>query len=616
MAYGYTGKILRVNLSTGSVSIEEHDDQFYRTYFGGRGIISYYLLKELPVGVDPLSPMNKLIFAAGPVTGAPVPGCGRNSVGGKNPLTGSYGETEVGGYFGAELKHAGFDAIVVDGKSPKPVYLWVHDGQAEIRDAGHLWGESTGETQEAIRQELGDKLVRTALIGPGGEKMVRYACVINDLNHAGGRAGMGAVMGSKNLKAVAARGRGGMQLADPEKVRGFARWMGEHWKELHWDIHENGTDSGLIGLHTAGGLPTRNFREGVFEGAEKITGQTMTKTLLVDTGGCYACVIRCKRIVKAEQPYKVDPLYGGPEYETCASLGSLCGVDDLVAICKGNEICNANSLDTIGTGTTIAFAMECFENGLLTKEQTGGIDLRFGNADAMVKMVELIAKREGLGNLLAEGTLRAAKELGPQALRYAMQTKGQEFPMHEPRFKQGMGMGYTVCPTGACHVQSFHDAQYEKEGTGLSQLSELGLFEAMPTTELSPRKVRSFVYGQHWWSFLNSAVICIIPLFTFNQWAEIVSATTGWELLKMGERGTTLARAFNVREGFTAADDTLPERMFEPLPSGPLKGVAVDRQQLADAIQTYYGMMGWNSAGVPTAAKLAELNVGWVADLL
>jgi aldehyde:ferredoxin oxidoreductase len=619
MAHGYTGKILRVNLSTGESTIDEHDEVWYRTYFGGRGIILYYLLKELQPRTDPLSPQNKLIFAPGILTGVPVAGCGRNSVGGKSPLTGAYGEAEVGGFFGAELKHAGFDAVVVDGQAESPVYIWVHDGQVEIRDAKQLWGKNVLESHVGICEEWGDNGIRTAQIGPAGERLVRFACVINDSRHAAGRAGLGAVMGSKKLKAVAVRGHGKLDLADPQKVRQEARWMVDHWKELAGALRDHGTAINVMGLNAAGALPTRNFREGVFEGAERISGEAMTESILKDRGSCYACPIQCKRVVQAKVPYDVNPLYGGPEYETIAALGSLCGVDDLVAIAKGHELCDAYSLDTISTGTTIAFAMECFENGLLSKSDTGGIELRFGNAEAMVEMVNMIAKRQMIGNLLAEGLGRASQDLGADAAQYAMQVKGQPFPLHEPRFKQGMGMMYAVSPTGACHVAAFHDSDFEGEGWGLDSLRAVGILQPLPTTELSPRKVRSMVYSQHWYSFANSAVYCVNVPYNLNQLAEIAAGVTGWntnvwELLKIGERGTTLARVFNVREGFTSEHDWLPGRMFQPLPAGPLKGVAIAPEQLGEAVKYYYGMMGWNDAGIPGLAKLAELDVDWAAS--
>ncbi|HHX42729.1 MAG TPA: aldehyde ferredoxin oxidoreductase, partial [Chloroflexi bacterium] len=378
MAKGYAGKILRVNLTSGKIWTEKPSDAFYRRYVGGNGFIGYYLLKEVPKGADPLGPDNALVFAGGAITGIPVAGAGRSAVGCKSPLTGGYGEADVGGFFGAEMKQAGFDAVVVQGKADKPVYLWIHNGEAELRSAEHLWGKTTLETQEAITEELGERRARMAMIGPGGEKLVRYACVINDVKHAAGRTGVGAVMGSKNLKAVVARGKPGVPVADQEKVRELSRWMAANWKDLAWSSHDQGTNAGLSGLNEMGALPTRNFQDGQFEGASKIDGVALRDTITIDRGGCYACPINCKRVVKVDDDeYKVNPEYGGPEYETVGAFGSNCGVDDLRAISVANEICNAYSLDTISTGMMVSFAMECYEEGLLSKERADGLELNF-----------------------------------------------------------------------------------------------------------------------------------------------------------------------------------------------------------------------------------------------
>ncbi|MCD6539051.1 aldehyde ferredoxin oxidoreductase, partial [Candidatus Bathyarchaeota archaeon] len=414
--FGYAGRILRVNLTDDKIRIESPDEKFYRRYMGGWGFIAYYLLRELESGVEPLSPVNKLIVALGPITGVPIAGSGRNAVGGKSPLTGGFGASEGGGFFGAELKKAGFDCIIIEGRAEKPVYLWIHDGEAEIRDANHIWGMYIADSQRIIREELKDNLIRTMQIGPGGENLVRYACVINDLKHAAGRTGMGAVMGSKRLKAIAVRGHGEVKVADPDKVRKLAEVMVD-WASakprgaggVDWGL---GTGAWMTAHVLSGNLPTRNFRDGLFPNPEAISAQTIRDTILIRMDSCYACPIRCKKVVKVDEPWKVDPEYGGPEYETLAALGSNCGIDNLKAICKANELCQKYTIDTIGAGATIAFAMECYENGILTKEDTGGLDLSFGNAEAMVKLVEMIGRREGIGDLLAEGTRRAAERIG------------------------------------------------------------------------------------------------------------------------------------------------------------------------------------------------------------
>lgn len=618
MSYGFWGRILRVDLSAGTIVAETPPEQFYRAYYGGRGVIAYYLLKEVGPDADPLGPENRFIVAPGVMTGAPFAGAGRNSYGAVSPITGGYGEGEAGGFFGAELKRAGVDAIIFQGISPKPVYLYVRDGDAELRDAAHLWGKTTGEVEDLLREELGDDRIRVAQCGPAGEKLVKMSAVANDLTHYAGRAGLGAVMGSKRLRAVVARGTKRLPVADPDGLRGLARWMVEHWPERHQGMHDHGTAGVLMGLHVSGGLPTRNFQQGHFEGAEKISGPTMTSTILADRESCFACPIRCKRVVKTGSPHNVNPRYGGPEYETLGSLGSSCGVDDLEAIAKGNELCNAYALDTIGTGVTIAFAMECYERGILTKEDTDGLDLRFGNAQAMLEMIEKIARRRGFGDVLAEGSYRAAKKIGREAERYAIHVKGQEVPMHEPRLKHALGVGYGLSPTGADHCHNIHDTQYEKR---VGQAAGWGVLEPLPKDYLGPEKVRLLRYNTLLKGAFNCMVVCQFVGWQLHQLTDLVQAVTGWnhshyELMKVGERALNMTRIFNLRRGFTAADDKLTERFFEPFKDGPLAGVAVDREEWEKAKITYYRMMGWTDEGVPTQEKLYEVGIGWAVDYL
>jgi aldehyde:ferredoxin oxidoreductase len=623
MANGYNGRILRVNLSSGKLTTEEYPDSFYRQYFGGEGLIAYFLVKELPAGVEPLGPENKLIFAAGPITGVPAGGCGRHSVGAKSPLTGGFGEADSGGYWGAELKMAGFDAVIIEGKAEKPVYISIKDGEASLKDAGHLWGMQALECQIAIREELADPNIKVAQIGPAGENLVRFASVMNDLDAAAGRTGMGAVMGSKNLKAIACRGTRHVPLADPEAAREIARWIKDNAPVNIKRMRDLGTAQIVDGLNGLGGLPTQNFRLGSFEGAEKINGETMADTILVKRRACHACPVQCKREVKVDEPYKVDPRYGGPEYETIGALGSDCGIDDLKAIARGNELCNAYGLDTISCGATIAFAMECFENGLLTTEDTGGLDLRFGNTAAMLEMIEQIARREGLGAMLAEGVARAAKKIGRGAEKYAMHIKGQELPMHEPRLKQGMGIGYSISPTGADHCHNIHDTVYVSMTGLMTDIQALGILEPLPADDLSGDKVRLLAYYANWMHFLNSAVACYFVMSLgrvgFERTSRLVNAATGWntsvfEILKVGERAANLARVFNMREGFTSKDDDMPERFFTPHGSGPLP-VALDREAFEKAKQMYYDMMDWPE-GSPSPGKLAELGVAWAIEEL
>jgi len=616
MPYGYNGRILRIDLSSGHVEIEQPEENFYRSYFGGMGFVTYYLLKELEPRIDPLSPQNILIFAPGVVTGAPVGGCGRNSVGGKSPLTGAVGEAEAGGYWGSELKFAGWDGIIIKGKAEKPIYIWICDDKVEIRDARHLWGKKTIDCQNIIREELGDPGIRVAQIGIAGENLVRFACVLNDIDAAAGRTGMGAVMGSKNLKAIAVRGHSRPALAHPDTVKALAKWLRDNVSTSARALHELGTARVVLSLNRGGGLPTRNFQQGSFEGATKISGEAMRDTILIGRRSCYACPVKCKREVKVGDPYEVNPQYGGPEYETIAALGSNCGIDDLPAIAKGNELCNAYGLDTISTGAVIAFAMECFEKGILTAKDTDGLDLSFGNASAMLEMVEKIAKREGFGDLLAEGVAKAAPRIGREAEEFALHIKGQEIPMHEPRYKQGMGLGFMVSATGADHCHNVHDSYFSYKGPFLESCKALGILEPLPISDLSSAKVRIVTYYTQWMHFLNCLLLCSFVPLSFSQVNELVQGVTGWntslwELMKVGERAMTMARAFNIREGFKPDDDFMPRRFFTPFPSGPLQGVSIEEDKLEQAKRLYYSMMGWEG-GNPAKWKLGELGIDWI----
>jgi aldehyde:ferredoxin oxidoreductase len=628
MPYGFNGKIARVNLTTENIVVEEIDDYIYRMYLGGRGLGAYFLLKELKPRIDPFSPENKLIFATGILTGVPLPGLSKYSVISKSPLTNGFGEAEAGGFFGPELKFAGFDALIIEGKSEKPVYLWINDEKIEIRDANHLWGKTIKEVQEEIRKELNDKLIRIASIGLAGENLVRYACIINELKYVNGRSGLGAVMGSKKLKAIAVRGHGKIKFSNEEKIHEMIKWVSKNWKNFPNVVARSiyGTAIIVNALNKVGILPTKNFQGGYFDKAEKISGEEMKETILIKTEGCYACPIRCKRIVKGKPPYETDPDYGGPEYETIAAFGSLCCIDDINAIALANQMCNAYGLDTISTGCVIAFAMECYENGILTKNDTNELDLKFGNKEAMLKLIEMIAKREGIGDLLAEGVMRASKKIGKGSEKFALHVKGKEVPLHDPRGKTGVGLAYALSPSGADHMQHSHDPTFEKES---EDFKPLGILKPINSLSLGPEKVRLFIYTHLWWSLFDCLGICKFPFIPhpngfikINQLIEIINAVTGWEtslweLMKVGERAINIARCFNIREGFTNNDDDLPERFFEEIKFGPSKGFKINKEEFYKAIKIYYEMMGWDkNTGIPTKAKLDELNIEWVINEL
>lgn len=615
MPFGYTGKILRVNLSLQTIAVEENPESFYRSYLGGRNIIAHYLLKELPAGVDPLGPDNILIFATGVLTGAPVGGTGRNSVGAKSPLTGFYGEAEAGGFFGAELKRAGYDAVIVEGTAAKPTYLWITDGQVEFKDAAALWGLPVAQADRQIKLELGDKLVRTALIGPAGENQVRYACILNDIVHAYGRTGMGAVMGSKKLKGIAVRGKNRLDYAHPQQVRAMAKWLSEHVDDYCGWAKTAGTPGSLLGHNAMGGLATRNYAAGYFDKAEEISAEKIQATILVGRDTCFACPVRCKQVVACAEPYKVDKIYGGPEYETIVAFGPLCGVSDLQAIAKANELCNANGLDTISTGAAVAFAMDCFENGILAKAETGGLELKFGNPEAMLGLIEQIVRRQALGAVLAEGVQQAAAQIGRGAEQLAVHVKGQSLPFHEGRLKQGMALGYAVSPTGADHCHNIFDDFYAPGSWGMADMNCLGIHEPLPMECLDYRKVRMYTYHVMWKSLLNCLVLCLFMPYSYEQQAELVRAVTGWncttwELAKVGERSINLTRVFNLRQGLRVEDDTLPSKLFQVAVGNTPR--TVDPGQLRQAVRTYYAMMGWSpEAGRPLPAKLQELGIAW-----
>ncbi len=609
MTNAYNGRVLRVNLTDGSIKTETISDTLCRQYVGGAGFVGHFLLKEQRAGVDPLGAGNKLVFAAGPLTGVLVPGTDRFCAGAKSPLSRGLAKSESGGYWGTELKRAGYDAVIIEGKSPKPVYLWIHDGEATIKDATHLWGMATRETQEAIRKDLSDQLVRLAMIGPGGENMVLYACIMVGLFDALGRGGLGAVMGSKNLKAVAVRGHHTFAVHDQEAVKSIRQWLLANM-ELARGFHEFGTGGAMAAFETMGNLPVRNFRDGLFPGVKKIDAHAIKATIRVGMDGCFACPVRCKKAVKFEAPYPVDPAYGGPEYETIAALGSNCGIDNLKAISKANELCNAYSLDTISLGNTIALAMECFEKGLLTSQDTGGIDLRFGNDEAILEIIELVVKRQGIGDLLAGGAARVARAIGRDAHRLAMHAKGLEPGMHDARVKPSMGLAYMVSPNGADHCMGAHDTSID-----MRDLRAMGIPGPVAAGDIGPRKVAVFkiLHGKN--IMRDSLLICTFLPYSVEQYAAITRAVTGWdtnamEQQRVAERVLTVMRLYNIREGLTYQDDVLPPRFFEPKTDGILSGSALRPSDMEKARSYFYRLMGWDPVtGVPSEQKLEELEI-------
>ncbi len=624
MPFGFNGRILRVNLSARTTSIEEPQEGVYRSFLGGGALASYFLLKEQQAQVDPLGPESMLAFMTSVITGTQLSGLNRFTVAAKSPLTGGYGESEAGGWWAPELKLAGYDGVIVQGRAAEPLYLWIQDGQVAFREAGHLWGKLSGDVQNQIRAELDDDRIRVVQTGIAGENLVRYAAIVNELKHFNGRAGLGAVMASKNLKAIAVRAsKRRLDLHDAAAARAITKWYADNCDLGSGTLHDVGTSRGVMDMNSSGTLPTHNFRKGTFEYAEQISGERMRDTILVRRGTCHGCVVACKREVRVEE-CGVDPQYGGPEYETIAATGSLCGIGDLDTIAKANQLLNQYVLDSISTGAVIAFAMECYEKGLLSKKDTGGLDLHFGNGQALLALIEMIARRQGIGDVLAEGVKRASEKIGGEATQYAMHVKGQELPMHEPRGKRGLALAYAVSPTGADHLEAVHDPLYESFAIDSSTpFSPLGLVEPVDRLDLSAKKVRAFYYAQMVWSLYNSIGVCNfvgVPHgdLTLKKLVDHIKAVTGWEtsvweLLKVGEKANTMSRMYNMREGIGKANDALPDRMFVALENGALKGQKIDRNQFRDALNLYYRMAGWDpDTGRPTRAKLAELDLEWL----
>ena len=627
MPYGYHGKILHLHLDDLTLDVETPSEAFYQTYFGGSALGLYYLLKNTPAEADPLGPENTLVLAISPLTGAPISGQSRMTSVAKSPLTDAVGDAQCGGFFPAELKFSGYDAIVIHGRADKPVYLWINNGKAELRPAEHLWGKTTGEVDDLLKEELGDDKVQILQTGLAGEKGVRFSALINMANRANGRTGMGAVMGSKNLKAIAVRGKQRPALADPKGLNELARWGAKEFPDSDvYGLGLLGTAEVLGFQNKSGGLPTRNWFSGSFEGWKPIDGKTMEKTILKKRDTCYACTVRCKRVVEiTEGPYIVDPRYGGPEYETLATFGSYCGIDDLEAISYANQLCNMYGMDTISCGATIAWAMDCFEQGLITTEDTGGIALRFGDAAAMVKMVEAIAKRQGFGDVLAEGSARAADRIGRGTQDLVVAVKKQEMPAHMPQVKRSVGLIYAVNPFGADHQSHEHDPSYADYP---ERMAEIGLTNPQPDDVLNEEKVRYALITEYLYSALDTVNMCQFvfgpawQLYSAGNLAEAMRHVTGQDfsiddVLRIGERRLNLLRAFNARESIGREADKLPKKMYQALTGGASDGVALTEKEIEDAKDIYYQMAGWDVAsGTPTRAKLEELELGWVADLL
>ena len=627
--HGYMGHLLRVNLSSRRIAVEPLSETDAKSYLGGRGFAIKILFDELKPRIDPLGQENKLVYATGPLAATGFPLNSRWLVAAKSPLTGIWGEATCGGTFAVQLKKAGYDAIIVEGAATNPVYIKILDDEVEIRDAIDLWGKLTLDTEISIARDLGlerrEDNPAVVCIGPAGEKLARIACVMHTAHRAAGRTGLGAVMGSKKLKAIAVHGTKNPSIAYPDKLKEMTRKViSECLTNQNMINFTNYGQAGFVPpLQELGMLPTKNFQKGTFEQFEAISGQTMAKTILKRKNTCTECPVACKREVEVSKgPYApVNPFYGGPEYENVAALGSLLLIGDLEAVSKGNQLCNAYGLDTISTGTIIAWLMECYERGIISSKSIDGIKATWGNADAALKLIEKIARRDGIGNLLAEGVKRATRKIGEGSERYAVEVKGLEIPMHEPRAKKGLGLSYATSNRGGCHMQAFHDTGLEVANVA----PEIGISKPLDRHDTSRDKVEIIKGSQDWVAVTNSLMICTSPGWTgFNYTrpaflTEALNSVTGWsmnvkDLMTIGERMNNLCRCFNVREGITRADDCLPRRFTEDsLPDGPSKGHRIPKEQLGDMLDDYYALRGWDvKNGIPTREKLIELGLGFV----
>ena len=612
---GWNRKVLRVNLTTGTCSTEPLNMAWADKYLGSRGLATKYFVEEVDPKVDPLSPENKMIMTTGPLTGTMASTGGRYAVVTKGPLTGAIACSNSGGFFGAELKFAGWDQIIFEGKSPKPVYLYLENDKAELRDAGHLWGKTCWETEETIKHELHDPQVRVSSIGRAGENLVRFACIVNDLHRAAGRSGVGAVMGSKNLKAVALRGTKG--VSGIKDFKEFMKVTAEKKKVLADNavtgqgLPKYGTQVLMNVINEIGALPTRNHRDVQFEEASKISAEAMHekrptdgKAHLVTNAACFGCTIACGRISEIDKGHftvQNNPKYwgasGGLEYEAAWALGAANGVGDLEALQYANLLCNEDGMDPISFGATVGAVMELYDLGILTAEAIG-VDSPFGSAAALARMAEMTARGEGFGKELGEGSARLCAKYGRPDL--SMSVKGQEFPAYDSRGIQGMGLTYATSNRGACHLRSY---------TVASEVLGIPVKTDPLATEGKPELVKAF---QDATGVFDAAGICVFTSFAWTLadiQPQIQAACEGdWSLEKLnevGERIWNLERQFNLAAGFTAKDDTLPPRLLkEPAKTGPAKGLV---NGLDKMLPEYYQVRGWTPEGVPTEETLARL---------
>jgi aldehyde:ferredoxin oxidoreductase len=611
---GYASQTLHVDLSSGRTWTEPLKEEYAKKYIGGIGLGMRLLLEHSKLGVDPFDPENPLVLATGPFSGSMVPTGGNgNAFVSKSPLTFALGEAKSHGHFGTEMKRAGYDAIIFHGKAEKPVYLWIDDDAVQLMDAKHLWGKSPQETEDAIRDELKDFYIRVAAIGPAGERLVRIACIINDKTRAAGRTGLGAVMGSKNLKAIAIRGSKDVKVANPERLLELVKIQHERMKGPTARKYRTlGTPENVLVLQKLAAMPTNNFTRATFDGAERISGEYLNERFVAKVIACNSCAMRCEHIaVVPEGPYKGTTTR--VEYEPLWAMGPNCGVGNLDAILKGMDLGNHYGVDTISIGGIVGFAMDLYEHGLITKEDLGGLELKFGNSEAMVEMIKRICLREGFGNVLAEGVRLAADKFDKDAYKYAVHIKGMEMSGYDIRGLKTAALGYAVSFRGADHNR--HGA-YSPDVSG-----KVNRFKAEKGRGKLVRETEDL------YAVIDSLIVCKFSRGTYfegyKDLAALYNAVTGIEmtaeeLQKAGERINNLGRLFNIREGLSRKDDTLPWKVMNvPIPDeGIAKGSFVSQADLDLLLDDYYEVRGWTKNGVPTVDTLTKIGMEDLAYLV
>ena len=606
MLNGYGGQVLRVNLTRGTVDTSELDPNLARDYLGGRGFAAKILYSELEKGIDPLGEANKVIAAAGPLSGLLIPGAGKTTFAAKSPATGGYGDSNMGGLFSAEMKYAGYDLIIVEGVSAKPVYLFIEDDIVELRDAGQYWGQGAITAETALKRDLGEDF-QIALIGPGGENLVKFACICHDFGRQAGRTGVGAVMGSKKLKAIAVRGTQSIPVANVGEFRRVGREMLEYCKKSDaWDVWVRlGTAGVNVPSNEWGSFPTHNFQTGHFDNMEKMTGEYMRERIVVTDKACFGCPCACG---KYSYTKKWDVHVEGPEYETAAFLGADVGLSDIEDVAYANYLCDELGIDTISAGNVIAFATECFEKGIIGRRETGGLELGFGDPEAVFELIQKIAKREGIGDTLAEGARYAAEAFGGDSQRYAMHIKGLEISGYESRDAPAMMLAYMTADVGAHHNRAWaitydievgRDSITEDKAAKVIDLQHIRpLMDCLGTCRLQ-------------WVELGLPLDYYVPSMK-----SITGLDRSWQdLTHVAERVWNLTRSFWVREidGFGREWDYPPPRWYsDPVPSGPSKGKVVSKENVEKLLDMYYQQRGWDSNGIPSREKLDELELEFV----